>query len=272
LLVKALLAGEIDSYQAGPGATLIAASRGAALRIIGCSWVALPQAVFVRDGIASVADLRGKSLAISAPGAQADLLARLLLRKHGVAPEEVRFVDMGSDADRFKAVVAGKADAAISSVEFSAQADAQGVRTLLSARDIAGDLVRYCEVTSTEHAVKDRAWVVRFLAADIAAHRYALANRQAEIDLARKVTRTDTRDARAPSMYDFVLNARAVDANLAIPGARLAAMQRLLVETGNIAHPQDLTPLLADDINRAALARADAAASEPVPSGAAAAR
>src|SRR3954463_12295944 len=43
LLVKALLAGEIDSYQAGPGATLIAASRGAKLAIIGCSWTGLPQ-------------------------------------------------------------------------------------------------------------------------------------------------------------------------------------------------------------------------------------
>src|SRR5246127_2937793 len=43
LLLKALVAGEIDSMQASPGISVVAASKGAAdLRIIGCSWPGLP--------------------------------------------------------------------------------------------------------------------------------------------------------------------------------------------------------------------------------------
>jgi len=257
LLVKALLAGEIDSYQAGTSATLIAASRGAKLAILGCSWTGLPQSLFVRAGIGSVADLKGKSLAISAPGAQADLLARVLLLREGMEADEVRFVDMGSDADRFKALESGKVDAAISSLEFAGEARRAGLVSLVPAGEIAPDFVRFCEVTSAERLQTSRDSVVRFLAADIAAHRYALAHRDAEIALTRKMIDLPPEDERAAAMFDFVAHSRAVDANLALPAQKLAWMQDLLVKAGNIAKPQDLAPLLAHDVNRAARELAD---------------
>jgi NitT/TauT family transport system substrate-binding protein len=266
LLVKALVAGEIDSYQAGTAATLVAASHGAKLAILGCSWTGLPQSLFVRPGIDSIDSLAGKSLAISAPGAQADLLARMLLLKHGMKAEALRFVDMGSDADRFKALVAGKVDAAISSSEFDREAAAAGIKSLVAARDVAPDFVRFCEVTSAERLAKSRDSVLRFLAADILATRHALADRAAEIAVTRKLTGLGAEDERAPAMYDFVRHSRAVDPDLAIPADKLAWMQDLLVQTGNIAKPVDLAPLLASDLNREAKALADREPA-PVPSG-----
>jgi len=268
LLVKALLAGEIDSYQAGTAATLVAAAHGAKLAILGCSWVVLPQSLFVRGDIGSVEDLKGKALAISAPGAQADLLARLMLHQHGMKPDSVRFADMGSDADRFKALVAGKVDAAISSSEFARVAKAAGLKSLVAAKDIAPDFVRFCEVTSAARVEKSRDRVVRFLAADILAHRHALADRKDEIAVADKVTGLAADDPRAAAMYDFVTASRAIDPDLAIPAKKLAWMQDLLVQAGTIAKPVDLGPFLATDIHDEAKALADAEGA-PVASGAA---
>src|ERR1051326_3598473 len=39
--LKALLAGELDSYEGGPGGAIVAAARGADVKILGCPWPGL---------------------------------------------------------------------------------------------------------------------------------------------------------------------------------------------------------------------------------------
>jgi NitT/TauT family transport system substrate-binding protein len=67
IALKALLAGELDSYEGGAGGAMVAAARGADVRIVGCYWLAAPHGVYARAGIASMAGLRGKSVAVSTP-------------------------------------------------------------------------------------------------------------------------------------------------------------------------------------------------------------
>src|SRR5499425_3508408 len=40
IALKALLAGELDSYEGGAGGAMMAAARGADVRIVGCNWLA----------------------------------------------------------------------------------------------------------------------------------------------------------------------------------------------------------------------------------------
>src|SRR5579862_505549 len=68
LALKALLAGELDSYEGNPGSPILAASRGADIKLIGCYWPGLTYAIYSKTSINSIADLKGKTLAISAPG------------------------------------------------------------------------------------------------------------------------------------------------------------------------------------------------------------
>src|ERR1700741_3453842 len=75
LALRGMLAGELESYEGNPGAPLLVASHGADVKIIGCYWPVLTNAIFVRQGISSVADLKGKAFAISSPGALPDLFA-----------------------------------------------------------------------------------------------------------------------------------------------------------------------------------------------------
>src|ERR1700730_3786442 len=93
--LKALLAGELDSYEGGPGGAIVAAARGADVKILGCHWPSLVHGLFAHESIAKIEDLRGKNIAISSPGALPDLLVRAVLDQHGVPVSDVKFANMG---------------------------------------------------------------------------------------------------------------------------------------------------------------------------------
>src|SRR4030081_1552615 len=65
IALKAMLAGELDSYEGSPGGPMLAAAAGADIKILGCYWPTLTYGIFARAGIATPADLRGKPFAIS---------------------------------------------------------------------------------------------------------------------------------------------------------------------------------------------------------------
>ncbi len=134
--IQALLSGEIDSFDGSPGAAIAAAARGADVKVIGCQWPGVPYDIFVRPDIKTVQDLRGKTLAISSPGASPDVVARAVLAKYGVPASAVKFANLGADLDRFKAVVAGVADATVVTDEYEPIAAKEGVKVLLHTQDV----------------------------------------------------------------------------------------------------------------------------------------
>src|SRR5215468_1967266 len=64
--LKALLAGELDSYEGGAQGAIAAAVRGADVKIMGCHWVVVPHGIMVKAGIDKMEDLKGKAIAVSA--------------------------------------------------------------------------------------------------------------------------------------------------------------------------------------------------------------
>src|SRR5215471_4151923 len=150
LALKALLAGELDSYEGNPGSPMVAASRGADIKLIGCYWPGLTYAIYSKVGIKSPAELKGKTFAISAPGALPDLVARAVLAQNNVAATDVKFTVMGSDADRFKAVTAGIVDAAAASSGFAPLAEKTGVKMLVHAIEAVPNYVRFCIYSSAK--------------------------------------------------------------------------------------------------------------------------
>ena len=72
----------------------------------------------VRSTITKVEDLKGKTVAVAAPGSLPNLLINAMLEKYKIPPSEVRFANLGGDLDRYKAVVAGVADAGVVAAEF----------------------------------------------------------------------------------------------------------------------------------------------------------
>jgi NitT/TauT family transport system substrate-binding protein len=105
---KALLAGELDSIESSPGATILAGAHGADIKILGCDWPGVPHGLMVKSTINKVEDLRGKTVAVAAPGSLPNLLINAILEQHKIPASEVRFANLGGDLDRFKAVIAGE--------------------------------------------------------------------------------------------------------------------------------------------------------------------
>jgi NitT/TauT family transport system substrate-binding protein len=251
--LKALLAGELDSYEGGPGGAIVAAARGADLKILGCHWPGLVHGLFAREGVAKIDDLRGKNIAISAPGALPDLLIRAVLDKHGVSATEVKFANMGSDTDRYKALTVGIVDAAIVSTEYLPIAP-KNVKLLATGREALPNFMRVCMITSGKALAEKPDEAVRFLAAEIAALRYAAANREEEIKLTFEVTKAKPDDPRPAFIYDEAIRHKDIDPEISLPMDKLAWMQDMLIRNGSMPKSVDLAKILVPDIRAKALA------------------
>jgi NitT/TauT family transport system substrate-binding protein len=253
LALKSLLAGELDSYEGNPGSPLVAASRGADIKLLGCYWPGLTYAIYAKAGINSPADLKGKTFAISAPGALPDLVARAVLAQNNVSAADVKFTIMGSDADRFKAVTAGIVDAAAASSGFAPAAEKAGVKMLVHAIEAVPNYVRFCIYSTgkTLAARKDEA--AHFLAAEMAGFRHALANRDQTIELTREITLAKPDNPLPAFTYDEVKRFSAVDPDMPIPMNKLAWLRDLLVKTGNLTKPVDLDAFVDVDVRKKAL-------------------
>jgi NitT/TauT family transport system substrate-binding protein len=250
--LKALLAGELDSYEGGPGGAIVAAARGADLKILGCHWPGLVHGLFAREGVAKIEDLRGKNIAISAPGALPDLLIRAVLEKRGIAPNEVKFANMGSDTDRYKALTVGVVDAAIVSTEYLPIAP-KTVKLLATGREALPNFMRVCMISSAK-ALADKAdEAARFLAAEISALRYAVAHRDEEIKLTREVTKTKADDPRPGFIFDEATRHKDIDPEVSLPMEKLAWMQEMLIKNGSMPKPIDLAKVVAPDVRAKAL-------------------
>src|SRR5258705_8530798 len=100
--MKALLSGEVDSYDGVYGA-IAASARGADVKLLGCNWHAAPYVMLARPGINKVEDLKGKSVAASSPGTPPDMVARATLAQAKVPFSEVKIAAVGGDPHRVHA-------------------------------------------------------------------------------------------------------------------------------------------------------------------------
>jgi NitT/TauT family transport system substrate-binding protein len=255
LLLKALLSDDLESYEGSPGGAIIAASRGADLKIIGCSFPGLMYGLFTTKDINSIQDLRGKPIGISSPGSLPDLMVRALLDKAGMPPNSVQFAVMGADSDRFRALSVGTIKGAGISTEFIPIADQSNMKLLVSAREALPEYLRFCTVVSGKTLREKRDATVRFATAQMQGAAYALSHRDETIALTAKITSTKPEDPRGSFVYDQVKSAGLVDADLPLPVSKLNWMMELLVRTGNLRAQFDVTTIVDTSIRDAALAK-----------------
>src|SRR6476660_9533548 len=102
LALKALIAGELDSFEGGPQGVFAADSKGADVKLLGCHWIVVPHGIYASEKIKKVEDLKGKQIAVSAPNSMPDMLARSALAKFGISDSEVKLAAIGGDNDRYQ--------------------------------------------------------------------------------------------------------------------------------------------------------------------------
>src|SRR4051794_18899768 len=236
---KALLSGEIDSIESSPGAAILAGSRGADIKIVGCDWPGVPHGLMVRPGIDKIADLKGKMVAVASPGSLPNLLLKALLEQNKVPESEVKIASLGGDLDRFKAVTAGVADAGIVAAEFMAVAP-QDIRLLVQGRGALPNYVRLCLTMTGKTLTARRDDAVNFVAAEMDALRYTTTHRDETIALTREKTGAKPDDPKPAFAYDDTIQHKAIDPAISLPLDKLQWMEGELVKAGNLKTSFDL--------------------------------
>jgi NitT/TauT family transport system substrate-binding protein len=173
-----------------------------------------------------------------------------------MSEKDVKFVNLGADADRFRALVQGVVDAAVASAEFDTAKGNAPIKLVWAGSDIAPKFLRVCQITTGATVAKRSEDLLRFLAADIEGVRHALAHPEEEMKLAREATQAKPEDPRPKFMYDYVIQHRAVDRDLTVPLDSLNWMQDLLVTTGNLDKKADLSKMVDPALHAKALALA----------------
>jgi NitT/TauT family transport system substrate-binding protein len=252
LALKALIAGELDSFEGGPQGAFSANSKGADTKILGCHWVVVPHGIYAKDSIKTVADLKGKQIAVSAPNSMPDMLARSALEKFGLSDKDVKLAAVGGDRDRYQALVGGVVDAAVVSNEIEPVAP-KNIHLLVAGRDAVPNFLRVCIISSAKVLATRGDDAVKFLAAEMSALRYALSHKAETVALTEKLIHSKPGDPRPAFVYDDAVQHHAVDPTLPLPAAKFEWIQAQLVKAGKLKKALDLKTFTAPEVREKAL-------------------
>lgn len=202
---KALLAGEVDlSINTGATSGIVSASKGAKIRL----WV-VPQPVtpyhFVarKEAGTTLQALVGKNVAVSGIGAISYHIPRIVLERAGVDPEKLKYVAVGSPADRFKALVAGKVDATVvTNTEAAKLGKFPEIVPLVQVPKVVPEIPYEFGMAREEYIEKNPETVYKLAKAILEANRWIAANKAGTIEIAQKVIKGEDAETLSQA-YDM---------------------------------------------------------------------
>ena len=252
LALKAMIAGELDSFEGGPQGVFAADSKGADAKILGCHWIVVPHGIYAMPAITKVEQLKGKQIAVSAPNSMPNMLAREALAKYGVSDKDVKLAAVGGDRERYQALAGGVVEAAVVSNEYEPIAP-KNIHLLVAGRDAVPNFLRVCIVSSAKKLAERGDDAVKFLTAEMNALRYALAHKEETVALTRELTQAKPDDPRPGFVFDDAALHKAVDPTLPIPAEKIQWIQEQMVKAGNLAKPLELKAVTAPEYREKAL-------------------
>jgi ABC-type nitrate/sulfonate/bicarbonate transport system substrate-binding protein len=235
--LRAILSGDLDSYEGGP--PVVALARGADVKEIGCPWAQVPHLIFARNGINSLKELEGKTMATSAPSSLPDLIGRVAVEQAGLSPSAVKLANVGSDADRYRSLIGGVVDAAVISAEYMPIVDLQKVHPIAKGSEIVPNFMRICYSATAKTLAERPDDAARFLATEMDAYKFALGNKAEVVKLTREATGQKPDDPRAGFMFDEIQRTGVVDATLPLPADKMRSMQATLLHLGIVPKVAD---------------------------------
>jgi NitT/TauT family transport system substrate-binding protein len=244
LALKAVISGAADSYEGGPAATILADAHGADVKVIGCTWITVPHGIFVHNDITTLDQLRGKSIAVAAPGSFPDIFARGALAKYNIPVSDVSLASIGGNLDRYRALTQRVVDAAIVSAEVAPIAEKEGIKMLISANEALPQFIRMCLHVSAKTIAARPDDTVKLLAAEILGLRYAVTHKDEVVKVTQEVTGFKPDDPRPAFMYDLAIEQNAIATDVPIPLDKLDWLQNQLVTVGSLAKPVDVSTMI----------------------------
>ncbi len=189
---------------AGINTVFPAVEKGADLRVLGGATLKLQQAVYTgKPEIKTIQDLEGKTIGVGPLGALLHAGTVALLMKKGVDPEKVKFVNVGSSANIFKAVAAKTVDAGMSTTDYLDQQDKFGVHIVDGGKvwEELDDYTFQGAFASEKAITEKRASIVGLLAAYAKMYRFISGSGSKDAFVKPALTRKARRAHQAPRHY-----------------------------------------------------------------------
>ncbi|MPZ78251.1 MAG: hypothetical protein GEU77_17205 [Deltaproteobacteria bacterium] len=137
IAIRTALAGEVHFFT-NAGSALAAGVRGVPVKIATVFQDKPGWDLIAHPDIKSVAQLRGKNIAVMSPEGSLAIVAREILRKNGIDPsKDVNLVVMGGDEVRFPALQTKSIQATLFNTAMSIRAQKDGFTKLATASDYA---------------------------------------------------------------------------------------------------------------------------------------
>jgi NitT/TauT family transport system substrate-binding protein len=201
IAIRSALAGEID-YFTNAGSALAAAVRGVPVKIVtvfqdkpGWDLIALP-------GIKSIQQLRGATIGVMSPEGSLAVVARQILRQHGLEPgKDVNLVTMGGDSVRLPALQAKAIQATLFNTGMSLQAQKEGFTKLAASADYA-NLIEGGLATTNDKIKQNPDKIFRFVRAAVKGVQFFITRREAALKTMIDTSRMTDR-ALANAIYDI---------------------------------------------------------------------
>lgn len=230
-ITSAIVSGQGDiAVLNGFGQVYPAVEKGAPLRILAAIELGVPSALFsANPAIKTVEDLKGKTIGTGAVGALQYQIAVAVLKKHGISPNQVTFVNVGSLDQIFKAVVAKKVDAGAGDVGNISAENKFGVHVVAEVWKELPSYVNQGAYTSLDAIKNKRQALVGVLAAYAKLFQY-LNTSQSKQDFVNAWVASGGTQAEGAATWEFEAGNK-THGNLELTQSQSAYMQQLNIET-----------------------------------------
>ncbi|HUK42720.1 MAG TPA: ABC transporter substrate-binding protein [Candidatus Acidoferrales bacterium] len=193
--VKALLSGDIDvSINMGATEGMVSASKKAPIKLWVVANPITPYHFVARkEAGTTLKALIGKSIAVSGIGAISYHIPRIVLERSGVDPEKFKYVAVGSPADRFKALVAGKVDATVvTNTEAAKLASYPDIIDIVNVPKVVPEIPYEFGMAREDYIAKNGDTIYRLTKAIIEANRWIATNKAGTVEVAKKILPEET--------------------------------------------------------------------------------
>lgn len=230
LVIKALIAGTVDLARSGTHFGVIAAARGAEIKIIGAATYGYPYQVISQPQFKTLADLKGQKIAAASLASITTTIFKDVMQRQGIPPNAYTLLNVGGSPERFQAVASGLVAASLAEAPpFNFRSIEAGRKVLLNYADEIKNLQYTSFFASTKAVAQNRPLFSRFMRAMGQAMRWTNdpANEKAAVEL--MIQRLKIDEGIAAQTYKFLITEnRAFRGEGVVDGPGLAEMIRLL--------------------------------------------
>jgi NitT/TauT family transport system substrate-binding protein len=188
--VKALLSGDIDmSINMGATEGIVSVAKKAPLKLWVVTNPTTPYHFVARkEAGTTLQALVGKSIAVSGIGAISYHIPRIVLERSGVDPEKFKYVAVGSPADRFKALIAGKVDATVvTNTEVAKLVGYPEIIDLVNVPKVVPEIPYEFGMARTDYIQKNGDTLYKLAKAIVEANRWITVNKAGTLEVAKKI-------------------------------------------------------------------------------------